>query len=251
MSEKFDLIIANPPYNIGNKIVSKFVDKAKESIVLMPISCYKGQNLYKHILTLTLADPKTFTDAQITNNLCVCKLINREMNQTFDEIELQTFNQEYREFYELNAKMLNKINYNHGKYIKLTSEDQLSRTFYISSRVNNDGVHHDKALDIDANKRLLSIEELNADAEKKHKTNTITLSSVEFKTKKEADNIIRFWYNNPIMDNLIHGLRKNGGGCQAAIPNIDWSIDRDYEHLTYDELLSIMREELKKQGGVK
>lgn len=39
---QFDLIIANPPYQYGNKIISKYVNKAKESIVLMPISCYKG-----------------------------------------------------------------------------------------------------------------------------------------------------------------------------------------------------------------
>lgn len=244
--EKFDVIIANPPYNMGNQIISNCVDKAEETIVLMPFSKYKANNLYKHVLSLEIVDPKSFKDATITNNLCVCKLIKNEINRTFEELELETFDQNYREFYELNAKMPNKLSYTHGKYIKLLSEEQLSRTFYISVRVNLDGVHHSKAFDIDANNGIISIEELNADAEKRKKTATTPLSSIEFKTKKEADNIKRFWYNSTFLSDLIWGLKKEGGSCAAAIPNIDWSIDRDYEHLTYEQLLAIMKEELKK-----
>lgn len=243
---QFDLIIANPPYNKGNAIINACVTKAKESIVLMPFSCYKAGNLYKHILSLDLADPKAFKDATITNNLCVCNLIDKEIDQTFEELELETFDSRYREFYELNQKLPNKLPYSHGKYIKLVSKEQLERTFYISVRVNVDGVHHGKAFDVDANNGILSIEELNADAEKRKKTATIPLSSVEFKTKKEADNIKRFWYSSPFLSDIIWGQQKTGGSAKAAIPNIDWSVDRDYEHLTYEELLSIMRAELKK-----
>jgi hypothetical protein len=30
-----------------------------------------------------------------------------------------------------------------------------------------------------------------------------------------------------------------------ALPKIDWAVDRDYEHLTHEDLLKIMKEELK------
>ena len=247
MENKFDLIIANPPYNMGNTIISNCVDKAKECVVLMPFSKYKANELYKHVLSLEIVDPKAFKDATITNNLCVCKLIPNKIERTFEELELETFDQRYREFYELNQKMPNKLPYVHGKYITLTAKEQLDRTFYISVRVNVDGVHHAESFDVAANKGSVSIDELNADAEKKKKTATIPLSSIEFKTKKEADNIKKFWYNSTFLSDIIWGQQKTGGGCNAAIPNIDWSVDRDYEHLTYEELLQIMRDELKKK----
>lgn len=53
------------------------------------------------------------------------------------------------------------------------------------------------------------------------------------------------------MNKLIKSLHKTSGSIQKAIPPIDWSVDRDYEHLTYEDLLDIMKEELKKQRGVK
>lgn len=246
-NEKFDLIIANPPYNIGNAIINNCMDLAEESIVLMPFSKYKANNLYKHILDMELVDPKAFADATITSNLCVCKLLRKEINQTFEELELQTFDPQYREFYELNQKSPHQLPYVHGRYIELKSTEQLNRTFYISVRVNVDGVHHESALDVDANKGILSIDFLNADALKRKKTKAIPLSSIEFKSRKEADNIKRFWYNSTFLNNLIWGLHKTGGSCAAAIPNIDWSVDRDYEHLTYGELLQIMRKEASKK----
>ena len=121
---EYDLIIANPPYNLGNKVVSQFVDKPKESIVLIPFSCYKGHNLYKNILKLNLVDPKIFNDAIITDNLCLCKLTNKEINQTFDEVELQTFDQKYKDFYDLNMKLKQKITYAYSNkfYIGSTSD---------------------------------------------------------------------------------------------------------------------------------
>lgn len=244
--EHFDLIIANPPYGKGNEIVSNFISLADESIVLMPFSKYKDRDLYKHVLHLELVDPKTFKDALISNNLCVCKLTNKEINQTLEEVELQTFDSKYKEFYELNNLSFNKLPYTQGKYIELKSADQLNRTFYVSSRANVDGVHCTGGMDVEANNGSYSINTLNKMAEEKKKTKAIPLSSVEFKTKKEADNIKKFWYKNPLMDVLIRGLCKNGGRC-TAIPNINWSVDRDYEHLTYDELLKIMREELNEQ----
>ena len=35
----------------------------------MPLSQYKKKELYRHVETFELADPKLFEDAEITNNL--------------------------------------------------------------------------------------------------------------------------------------------------------------------------------------
>ena len=43
-------------------------------VVLMPLSQYKKKELYKHVETFELADPKLFEDAVVTENLCICTL---------------------------------------------------------------------------------------------------------------------------------------------------------------------------------
>lgn len=233
--DEFDLIIANPPYNLGNKIVDKFVGKAKECIVLMPISCYKHKELYKHILTLQLVDPKTFTDADITDNLSVCKLINKEIDQTYEEIELQTYNQKYKAFYELNKKLPHSYNImpnmpNKYNIVENRLNFNPSVDFLITTRTSQNGVHKlptSQDFIFNINKNFVSC-----------LSYIIRLSS-----EKAKDNLCEFWYNNPIMDEFINGLNKKSGHVYDAIPNIDWSVDRDYEHLTYDELLNIMKSE--------
>ena len=65
----------------------------------------------------------------------------------------------------------------------------------------------------------------------------------KFKNAIEKTHFCNFWYHNPLQDSLLHGLHKASGKPTDAIPNIDWSVDRDYEHLTYDELLNIMKSE--------
>ena len=139
---QFDLIIANPPYQYGNKIISKCVDKAKESIVLMPISCYKGQDLYKHIIDLELVDPSQFEDAAITNNLNIARLCDRKIDQSWEQVELETFDPKYRAFYELNISCITPYH-----MFKLTNKPDIIKTldpefdFIVPQKVSNDGVH--------------------------------------------------------------------------------------------------------------
>ena len=40
----------------------------------MPLSQYKKKELFRHVDTFELADPKLFEDAIITENLCICTL---------------------------------------------------------------------------------------------------------------------------------------------------------------------------------
>ena len=67
---------------------------------------------------------------------------------------------------------------------------------------------------------------------------------MQFVTKSEKDNFMRFWYKNPLMNNLIKGLKKTGGSPDASIPRINWSkSDRDYEHATLEDVMNWLRED--------
>ena len=265
---KFDLIIANPPYDMGNTIISNCVDKAKECVVLMPFFRYKANELYKHVLSLEIVDPKAFKDAVITTNLCVCKLIPNKIERTLEELEIETFDQRYREFYELNQKMPNKITYPHATFFYdgadknayETAKNDLinwwkdhNKKFCLTWRAVQNGTHNydGDAYDVLWNvKKELDMNNLPISQSPKRNNTSITISLVDFKTEKECSNFTKFFYANGkdgLMNALVKGMNKTSGTIQPAIPNIDWPIDRDYEHLTYEELLQIMKDELANQ----
>ena len=266
---KYDMIIANPPYANGNAIISNVLEKADadECIVLMPFSKYKANNLYKHVVSLEIVDPKAFADAAITNNLCVCKLVKNEINRTFEELELETFDQNYREFYELNSKMPNKTTYacankfydgadekayNIAKADLIEWWKEHDKKFCLTWRAVQDGTHDEDgdAYDIIWNIRKQFDETSLPISQSSKRNNTaITVDFIDFKTEKECANFTKFFYaggKHGLMNKLVKGLKKVSGTIQQAIPNIDWSVDRDYEHLTCEQLLAIMKEELKK-----
>lgn len=234
---QFDLIIANPPYQYGNEIISKCVGKAKESIVLMPISCYKGQELYKHVLDLELVDPKQFEDVAITNNLNIARLCDRKLDQSWEQVELETFDPKYRGFYELNSHR----DYSYiilpnmpAKY-DITANNlsfDINTDFMITTRTVQNGTHSTDAHDMRFNLKY----EL-----------TSTLSyMIRLPSEKAKHNICKFWYKNSLQNDLIKGLNKKSGKPYLAIPNIDWSVDRDYEHCTLDDIMTWLREDNNK-----
>lgn len=240
-TEKFDMIIANPPYNRGNEVISKCVEKSKDTIVLMPFLQYADNELYKHIVTITSADPKIFEDASVQKNLCICKLIDRKIDQSFEFIESQLFDSEYAEFYKLNQPYCTQFEKYRFKTIKHNEpiSDDIKKepyTFMMSVRVGGDGCHKgEKSADYRWNK-------LND----KNPRDIIksSFSLVKFPNQKYYDNFTTWWYENPLQDKLIKGLKRSQSsvwGCLCAIPAIDFSVDRDYAHLTYKELLEIIK----------
>jgi 23S rRNA A1618 N6-methylase RlmF len=239
---QFDLIIANPPYNKGNAIINACVTKAKESIVLMPFSCYKAGNLYKHILSLDLADPKAFKDATITTNLCVCNLIDKEIDQTFEELELETFDPLFRKYYKENFRRKEpwqwKTVTDRALLEKLCREN---KTFFLTVRSILDGVHKKElSQDIQANLHKSII--------------TDCLDAITFRTTLEKVNIQKWWYSSKIASGLCWSTHKQGGMGTRPIflPRVDWArewtdeqILKEYSY-TADELLQIMKTEFKR-----
>lgn len=247
---QFDLIIANPPYQYGNKIISKCVGKAKESIVLMPISCYKGQELYKHVLDLELVDPKQFEDVAITNNLNIARLCDRKLDQSWEQVELETFDPKYREFYELNSKC---YNYAISTYERVPQRSgikwdyDINKAFAITARTAQNGVHRidgKGAFDLDAN--VYNTKTILDTPIWKHADGSdaqAAVSYIYFNSTKEKNNLVKFWYYNPLMNTLLKGLNKCGGDFKIAIPNLDWTKDRDYEHCILDDIMTWIRED--------
>jgi len=103
----FDLIIANPPYSIGSKVITEVVSHLSDNgtaSVLMPLSQYK-KNLHKHVENFELVDPKLFKDAVITENLCICTLRKKEINKySWMDLVLGSVDQRYIEFYKWNIE---------------------------------------------------------------------------------------------------------------------------------------------------
>lgn len=232
---QFDLIIANPPYQYGNKIISKCVDKAKESIVLMPISCYKGQDLYKHIIDLELVDPNQFEDAAITDNLNVARLCDRKIDQSWEQVEFETFDPKYRAFYELNSLYQDRsyeiLPNMPNKYdIKINNlKFDINTDFMITTRTVQNGTHSTDAHDMRFNIKYEFTSTLSY---------MIRLPDIQAKK-----NLSNFWYKNCLQNALIKGLNKKSGKPYIAIPNIDWTKDRDYEHCTLDDIMTWLRED--------
>ena len=231
--DEYDIIIANPPYNKGNEIVANFVSKAKESIVLAPANCYQNNNVYKHIINTQLVDPKAFKDANITCNLNIAKMIDKEIEQSYHDIYLDNYcDPNLKNFYKQNIKIKAK-----WKVLKNLLDEKnidnydISTSFIIPSRATNGVCKSKNTADF----------YYNVFNEKKYIGSYVLQLS-----KKAKKNLAQFYYYNSLMNRLLRGLNNTGGSnlCYlAAIPHIDWSIDRDYEHCTLDDIMKWLEED--------
>lgn len=71
----------------------------------MPLSYYKKNELYRHVESFELADPKLFEDAVITENLCICTLKKENADKyTWLDLVLKSVDQKYIEYYKWNIE---------------------------------------------------------------------------------------------------------------------------------------------------
>ena len=71
----------------------------------MPLYQYKRKELYRHVDSFELADPKLFEDAVITENLCICTLKKNIVDRyTWKELQFASFDKRYKPFYEWNIE---------------------------------------------------------------------------------------------------------------------------------------------------
>lgn len=108
---KFDLIISNPPYEVGNDITRRILDTVDydQFLNLMPLSKYKKGSLYRHIEkklgAVNLWDKNTFSsdDAKTSPDLCLLSKLASNI-KSYEEFE-RTFYYDSRlaKFWQLNT----------------------------------------------------------------------------------------------------------------------------------------------------
>lgn len=246
---KIDLIIANPPYMKGNEITNTIINNVAfdDYVNLMPVKYYRGKDLYKHVEELELVDPKAFKDAKITDNLCACKLTDCESDNNkdkdFSDFVIISYNKDYLDFYKKNNDIKDTFSYIPVHATKSNEKaPNVLTSFMITMRTILDGTHKFDGIAADIDWNI------------KNKTDNIpwdnhvkaaSCAFICFDTAKAKCNFNIFWYKNELMNNLIKGLNGASGKVTPAIPNIDWSKDRDYEHCTLDDIMKWLDEDNK------
>lgn len=242
MGKHINIILSNPPYKMGNEITRAIVDNVDFDVFinLMPCRCYKAKNLFKDVNYIEPA-AEGFDDAVVGDSLTIAILEKDAARYSnFNELENDKRDSQFQEYYMLNMSCPKK--YPNQLRPKVTDGDTLNNdtTFVVGKRVCKDGVHRTQnTYDYKFNiLKTINHTALPIDGD------AFDIWIMQFVTKSEKDNFMRFWYKNPLMNNLIKGLNKTGGSPDTAIPRINWSIsNRDYEHATLEDVMNWLRED--------
>ena len=105
---KFDLIISNPPYQVGNEITRNIIENIDfdEFINLMPLSKYKKDKLYKYVkekFQSICSGTEDAFDAYTAPDICSLSKLPSEY-KTYDQFELEFYyDKRLRRFWEENS----------------------------------------------------------------------------------------------------------------------------------------------------
>ena len=190
-------------------------------VCLQPLSQYKKKELFRHVETFELADPKLFEDAVITENLSICVLKKNIVDRyTWQGLVLKSVDQRYIEYY--------KWNINNDKGLRMTQmsykkpEDlNIYTDFWETSKCfsslggggfgsNGGGYRWNVLYD--------------------NSTVNASIGCIHFNTKLAKDNFCKWWYFGKKGEKLaskaalgIHMGGSVGPNTRFAIPQIDWS----------------------------
>ena len=236
MCKKFDYIIANPPYAMGNELTKTIVENVEfgKYINLMPVSKYKGKELYRYVESIEKVEDH-FDDACVGESLIVTEMSKTaDTFSSFEELEMCKFDERFRKFYEKNLTLV-------ATYSKIISEIQGFRT---ENSIQNFILTLDKNLDFLFINRVayngvdlsgLPFEwNINKSVEPKDisfgtqgdKGFRAQYGFISFNSDIEKNNFTEFYYRNGkngLMHKLIKGLNKSSGSIELAIPRVDWS----------------------------
>ena len=240
----YDFIFMNPPYgSIGGPVTTESKKHANKIVCLMPLSCYKNKSneLWRYVESMGLADPKVFDDADITNNLCICTLMNKIVDKfrSYDEMSMESYDPRFKVFYEVNSKL--PLRYVFRGCNNAKAEDFDIDTDYVDSNrlVGSDNGFMDGGTSQGYIWNVL----------KRREVLNIGLSVIPGFTKKGKNNFTTWAYNdcrNGLSNKILWGLGKQtvSSSCSIAIPQIDWETISDtplWKEGKYDEaILSAM-----------
>ena len=224
----------NPPYTIGGKIWDE-VRKVSENIVcLMPLTQYKRNKRYKHIDYFEIIDNHTF-DAFISGNLCITTCQSMDNQKGYEDFLLDSFNQNYRVFYEWNRR--------NDKGLEVCRKDNKPYTYF---DIDLDFVIGSRAV---KQSHCISVTGKGFDyywnvLKRGYEDTWVSeLSIIHFPSKESRNNFTAFIYSKvgePFMSKIIKGLNliKVSSLVSYAIPQIDWETISDHplwEEGRYDE----------------
>ena len=229
MCKKFDYIIANPPYAMGNELTKTVVENVEfgKYINLMPASKYKGKELYRYVESIDKVDDN-FDDAYVGESLTVATMSKiADTFSSFEELEMCKFDERFKKFYELNLSR--KSLFNIGPYCSKPTKQNYSQDtdFFVYLRAAANGVDMSGGT-YDWNNKLKSEQELMPYILRTYEDRgqMVCGQFIFFSTEEEKKNFTDFWYRNGIsglMHKLIKGMHKSSGTIDTAIPRVDWS----------------------------
>lgn len=193
--------------------------------VLMPLSYYKKNELYRHVETFELANPKLFKDAVITENLCICSLRKNIIDKyNWINLVLASIDQRYIEFYKWNIE--------NNKNIILERKDSKSDIPLNGISLENDFVESGRCTAIARGSGFgkngygyrWNVLRDNVANEWLH-----CAGIIHFHNRKSKDNFSKYWYNGKkgesLASKVIRGVHIVSVSAEYFyyIPQIDWS----------------------------
>lgn len=258
---KFDYIIANPPYKLGNAVTRQVMESvAFDSYInLMPASTYRKKELFKNVISVESVGD-CFEDALVGASLILCVLKNdKGPFQTYENFSNQLRNECFRPFYELNARYKNRYTYriivnfrgdeNFARaqaqnYLREIKAEGDGTSFCITKRTVQNGTHRTTNC-YDYQWNVLHTADLTQPIcyYPDKQTAEVTVGFIRGLQPAVQRNLCTFWYNNPLCCQLIWGLNKSSGTASPAIPNVDFAKNRDWEHCTLEDLMKWLKED--------
>ena len=217
----------NPPYHIGGKIWDE-VRKVSENIVcLMPLAQYKKNERYRYIDSFETVN-NTLFDARITGNLCITTSQSKDNGKNYEDFLFDSFNQNYRAFYEWNRtrdRGLEVYVKDYKPYTYFDIDLDFIETSRLCAPINLGGVGFSK------NGCGYKFNVLKSGYEEKWIKG---IALIHFNSQKEKDNFSEWWYSAPkekgLSSKVMVGLNLVYASnlTKYAIPQIDWEKVSDH-----------------------
>lgn len=188
-------------------------------VCLMPLSQYKRKDLYRHVETFELANPKLFQDATVQENLSICTLKKDIADKyTRQGLILRSVDQRYIEYYKWNIEHNKGLVMRQSKYKPVSYFDtkldflETSRCFkQVGGGFGKGGLGYRWNI-------LHDYSSVNA-----HN------GQIRMPSEKARDNLAICWYNGDnsrkhLLGKVIAGVHLDEASSEYyfAIPQIDW-----------------------------
>ena len=235
MCKKFDYIIANPPYAMGNELTKTVVENVEfgKYINLMPASKYKGRELYRYVESIEKVEDH-FEGAEVGESLTITTMSkSADIFSSFEELEMRKFDERFKKFYEYN--LLSNLSQKYIGLIQGFTNEETIKNFLLKLDINTDFLISDRVcahgVDMSGNSynwnvlRNIKNSDISYGAQGKGKWRA-HYGVLYFNTEVERTNFTDYWYRNGtagLCHKLIKGLHKTGGTVDIAIPRVDWS----------------------------